>query len=81
MEAGSQEPDSQTMVAEYVQNLVDVVGEQMKLHSTEMQTLEKLNKLTIKKQSKVLQKLQTTEEEKGQSETTETPAGRSLSSE
>ena len=32
MEAGSQEPDSQTMVAEYVQNLVDVVGEQMKLH-------------------------------------------------
>ena len=53
--AGVSEPKA--MVAEYVQNLVDVVSEQIKLHTQEMHTLERLNNLTLSKQSNVLSTL------------------------
>ena len=39
----------QEFVTEYVQNLLDVVSEQMKLHVQEISTLDKLNNLTLRK--------------------------------
>ena len=47
-----------SFVTEYVQNLLDVVSEQMKLHVQEMGTLDKLNNLTLRKQTEVLAKFQ-----------------------
>ena len=48
------------LVGEYVQNLVDVVSEQMNMHVREMTTIDKINKLTLRKQGAVLESIQAT---------------------
>ena len=50
-ESGAPQSEQQSLVTEYVQNLLDVVSQQLNLHVQEMRTLERLNKLTLSKQS------------------------------
>ena len=57
--------DQNSLVQEYVQNLVDVVSEQISLHVLEMKTLDQLNALTLHKQRKTLASLQAQPEDVG----------------
>ena len=51
------EQSEDSLLSEYVQNLLEIVKEQLSQHCQETQTMEQLNRLTLNQQKKMLSEL------------------------
>lgn len=49
--------DSDSLIKEYVQNLLDIVSEQLNQHRMEIETIDKLNHVTLRRQNEILDTL------------------------
>ena len=50
------------LIEEYVQNLLDIVGEQLNQHRMEIETIDKLNHVTLRRQKEILTTLKPADE-------------------
>ena len=50
------------LIEEYVQNLLDIVGEQLNQHRMEIETIDKLNHVTLRRQKEILSTLKPADE-------------------